>query len=88
MSEEDGGVGGVGAAKDDGGGGHGGGGFSGEIRPRVARVDLVSVSVGGHVLWSLPAVVVTVPVSHLTTKTKIKTKTQSTPLKRQQLKKI
>jgi hypothetical protein len=59
------GVGGVGAAEYDGGGGHGGGGLSSEIRPRVARVDLVGSAVGGHVLRPLPAVVVTVPISHL-----------------------
>lgn len=67
MAEELTGVGGVGAAEDNGGGGHGCGGFSGEIRPGIARADLVSPAVSGHVLGSLPAVVVSVPISHLIT---------------------
>lgn len=67
VTEENRGVARVGATEDDGSGGHGGGSFSGEIRPGVARVDLVSTAVRAHVLRSLPAVMVTVPVSHLTT---------------------
>ena len=59
-------VGRVGAAKDNGGGGHSGGGFTGEIRPGIARVNLVSSAVSGHVLGSLPAIVVTITISHLT----------------------
>jgi len=56
------------ASENDGCGGHSGGGFSGEIRPGIARIDLVSVTVRGHVLWPLPAVMVSVSVSHLIVK--------------------
>ena len=58
-------IGGVVVAEDEGGGGHSGGGFSGEIRPGITRVDLVSPSVRRHVLRPLPAVVVCVTISHL-----------------------
>lgn len=65
MGEELIGIGRVVVAEDDGGGSHSGGGFSGEIRPGIAWVDLVSVAVRRHVLRPLPTVMVRVPISHL-----------------------
>ena len=53
-------------AEDEGGGGHGGSGFTGKIRPGIAWVNLVCMAVGGHVLWPLPTVVISVSISHLT----------------------
>lgn len=67
MVEKVGGVGGVVAAENDGGGGHGGSGLGSKVGSRVVDVNLVSSSGGGHVLWSLPAVVVRVSISHLRT---------------------
>lgn len=62
------GVGRVRATEYDGCGSHGGGCFTGEIRSRIAWVDPVSPAVGSHILRSLPAVMVAVPISHLTHK--------------------
>ena len=65
MSEELIGVGRVRAAENDGSGGHCGGRFTSEIRPRIARVNLVSPTVSGHILRSLPTVVVSVAIANL-----------------------
>lgn len=68
VSEELIGISRVGAAEDDGGGSHGGGRFTGKIRPWIAWINPISSAVGGHVLRSLPAIMVTVSISHLTHK--------------------
>lgn len=78
VEEELTGISGIGATEYDGSCGQGGCGFSGKIRPGVARVDLVSMAVGGHILWPLPAVVVSVSISHLTTIPTFKTLTNTT----------
>jgi hypothetical protein len=56
-------------AENDGSGGHCGGCFTSKIRPRIAWVNLVSPTVSGHILWSLPAVVVSVAIPNLIKKT-------------------
>ena len=65
MAEQLGGVSRIRVSEDEGCGGHSGGGFSGEIRPGIAGVDPVGPPVGRHVLWPLPAVMVTVTISYL-----------------------
>ena len=70
MAEELAGIRRVGMPEDNGGGGHSGSCFSGKIRPRVAWIDPVSMTVGGHVLWPLPTVMVAVTISNLIVKVK------------------
>lgn len=65
VAEKLGGICGVWAMKDHGGSGHSGGGFSGEVRSRIARVNPVRPPVRSHVLRSLPAIVISVPISDL-----------------------
>jgi len=69
MSEELIGIGRVRAAENDGSGGHCGGCFTSEIRPGITWVNLVCPPVSGHILWSLPTVVVSVAIANLIKKT-------------------
>jgi hypothetical protein len=65
MNEELIGIGRVRAAENDGSGGHCGGCFTSEIRPGITWVNLVCPPVSGHILWSLPTVVVSVAIANL-----------------------
>ena len=71
MAKELAGIGRIRVAENNGSSRHGGSRFSGEIWPWVARIDLVSVTVCGHVLWPLPTVVVAITVSYLIVKSHI-----------------
>lgn len=54
--------------ENDGGGGHGGSCLSGEIRPRIALINLIRPTRRRHVLRPLPTVVVGVSIPNLNTK--------------------
>ena len=65
MEEQKAGIAMVMSVEDNGGGGHGGGCFTGDVGARVGWVDLIGPTRGGHVLGSLPTVMISIGVSNL-----------------------